>query len=164
MLEYHPLAEIFPLIAGSKFDALVASVRKNGLVDPIILYEGRILDGRNRHLACVAAGVEPRFESYVGEDLVGFVRAKNMMRRNLTPSQRANATAKPMHYFEAEAKARKWSGRRARTLWQRCHKVERPASKPPRWLARSPARFRTHTLFATAARTKSPRSPAHRGE
>jgi hypothetical protein len=33
-----------------------------------MLYEGKILDGRNRYNACIAAGVEPRYIDYEGHD------------------------------------------------------------------------------------------------
>ncbi len=36
-------------------------IRIKGLLHPIVLYENKILDGRNRYLACPMAGVEPRF-------------------------------------------------------------------------------------------------------
>jgi ParB-like chromosome segregation protein Spo0J len=47
-LEFHPLAEIFPLVEGQDFTELVADIREHGLHEPIVVYEDRILDGRNR--------------------------------------------------------------------------------------------------------------------
>ena len=59
--EFHPLAEMFPLLQGKDFDALVEDIRQNGLLHRIVLYEEKILEGRNRYRACLAAKVEPRF-------------------------------------------------------------------------------------------------------
>ncbi len=88
-LQPHPLGELFPLIEGPEFDALVADIRKHGkLLFPITTYEGQILDGRNRYRACRAANVEPKFESYAGDDPTGFVLSANIARRHLAPEQK----------------------------------------------------------------------------
>ena len=87
-LPFHPIAETFPLLEGTEFDALVADI-KTELREPITTYEGKVLDGRNRLRACIQAGVTPRFEEYEGDDPVGFVTSKNLHRRHLTNGQRA---------------------------------------------------------------------------
>jgi hypothetical protein len=48
---FHPLANIFPLIEDAEFDELVVSIRDNGLRDPVTIYDGMIIDGRNRQRA-----------------------------------------------------------------------------------------------------------------
>lgn len=95
-LEAHPLAQELPLIAGEEFDALVASIAKDGLINPIVLCEGKILDGRNRYRACKQAGVEPTFEMFDGgrEEQVAFVMAANLHRRHLADHERALIAAR----------------------------------------------------------------------
>lgn len=86
---FHEYADLFPLLNSEEIGELAADILRNGLREPIVLYEGKILDGRNRYLACREAGVEPRFEPYTGDDPLGFVRSMNEYRRHLTSSQRA---------------------------------------------------------------------------
>lgn len=88
-LPFHPLADLFPLIEGEEFDELVASIKEDGQLEPIITLDGAIIDGRNRYRACRVIGVEPRAEIFTGENPARFVAAKNVHRRHLTEAQRA---------------------------------------------------------------------------
>jgi ParB-like nuclease domain len=91
-LKFHPLAGIFPLMEGAEFDELVADIKAHGLREPIVLYEGLILDGRNRYRACIKAGVEPSFVPSTGrvlnDDPAGYVISANIRRRHLTPEDK----------------------------------------------------------------------------
>jgi N6-adenosine-specific RNA methylase IME4/ParB-like chromosome segregation protein Spo0J len=91
---FHVIANCWPLVEGQEFTALCESIVRHGLLSPIVLYEGRILDGRNRYRACMQAGVQPSFEEYTGEDPVEFCRAKNEVRRHLDTSQRSMVAAR----------------------------------------------------------------------
>lgn len=94
-LEYHPLANIFPLIEGEEFAELVASIAANGQREPIVLCGGKILDGRNRYRACVEAGLEPRFVDLPdGENELRYVIDHNLRRRHLTDDQRRMVAAR----------------------------------------------------------------------
>lgn len=93
-IPFHPLANLFPLIEGADFADLVADVRQHGLREPVVVYEGHILDGRNRYRACKAAGVPVRTVAYEGDDALRFVVSLNLRRRHLTESQRASVAAK----------------------------------------------------------------------
>src|ERR1700733_14887339 len=93
-LEFHPLANIFPLMDENELKRLTEDIRKNGQREPIKLYEGKILDGRNRYRACVRLGIDPVTEEYTGNDALDYVVSRNMFRRHLNESQRAWAALK----------------------------------------------------------------------
>ena len=95
-LRSHPAAAIFPLMVGHEFHALVADIRVNDLREPITLHpDGSILDGRNRHRACIMANKEPKFVEWDGRGTAeSFVISKNLLRRHMSESQRAMAAAK----------------------------------------------------------------------
>lgn len=91
--ETHPLADVFPLMDEQALATLADDIRDNGLLMSVTLtQDGRILDGRNRYLACLRVGVEPRFITYDHDDvglMASYVASKNLQRRDLDPGQRA---------------------------------------------------------------------------
>ena len=58
-LEPHPFAALFPELPPEELSQLVRDIKERGQLEPIILYKGLILDGRNRYRACQIAGVKP---------------------------------------------------------------------------------------------------------
>lgn len=94
--DFHPFSEVFPLLHGKDFADLVADIKANGLREPVWTYEGKILDGRNRYLACEHAGLKAKFRAFKGNEAeaLAFVVSANVHRRHLTESQRAMAAAK----------------------------------------------------------------------
>ena len=93
-LNYHPLADIFPLIDEAESDMLAEDIAANGLLEPIVLYNGLILDGRNRYRACLKVGIRPETVNYEGIDPAAYVISLNLRRRHLNESQRAMVAAK----------------------------------------------------------------------
>lgn len=93
-IQYHPIANIFPLMPDSEIEALAKDIKENGLRNKIVLYHDKILDGRNRYRACGVAGIEPAFENYNGDDALRYVISLNLHRRHLNESQRAIVAAR----------------------------------------------------------------------
>jgi ParB-like chromosome segregation protein Spo0J len=95
-LKFHPLADLFPLMEGTEFDALVADIRANGLLKPIAVFDGMILDGRNRFRACKAAGVHLVTDDIDGwiDDPAAYVISANIRRRHLNAKQKRDVVAK----------------------------------------------------------------------
>jgi len=94
-MEFHPLANIFPLMPDRELERLTDDIAAHGQLEPIHVYEGKILDGRNRFLALGRLNREPRWEAWDDQcDPLAFVIARNVHRRHLGESQRALAAAR----------------------------------------------------------------------
>jgi hypothetical protein len=104
-LQAHPLADLLPMIRSeAEFGELVEDIRTKGLLSPIVLFQGMILDGRNRYKACsqlIEQGAfewDPKFHirHFHGDEVeaVAYVESLNVMRRHLSSSQRAVVAAK----------------------------------------------------------------------
>lgn len=93
-LQFHPLSELFPLLEGQAFADLVEDIRENGVREPVWLYQGQVLDGRNRLRAAEAAAREAPSRVYDGDHPLKFVLSLNMQRRHLDESQRSMVAAR----------------------------------------------------------------------
>jgi hypothetical protein len=97
----HPAANMFPMLSDADLQALADNIKKEGLCEGVSIQprnadstDGKILDGRNRLVACHMAKV-PLFYNHVETtDPVGFIVARNIHRRHLTPEQRQDMLAK----------------------------------------------------------------------
>jgi hypothetical protein len=106
----HPAAEAFPALLPAEFAELKADIAARGLLQAIWLYEGQILDGRNRYRACQELGIEPTFRTYEGTTPIEFAWSLNGLRRHLTSSQRAAIAVKLLEPLKVEAKKRQEAG------------------------------------------------------
>lgn len=93
-MEYHEYANLLPLLEGKPFDDLCADIKANGLLEPIWIYQGKVLDGRNRLRACERIGAEIRTRPYMGSDPIACVLSLNLHRRHLNESQRGMVAAR----------------------------------------------------------------------
>ena len=106
--QYHPVANIFPMMGQDDYQSLLEDIRENGLLEPIWLHpDGTIIDGRNRYKACLECGYPPSFRTWDGTgSLVSFVVSLNLKRRHLTQSQKAMLAVEILPMLEEEAKKR----------------------------------------------------------
>lgn len=96
----HKLALIFPRPSAEEQDKLTDHIRRNGLQEPVILFEGKILDGVSRATSCARLGMNPRYCEFMNlsPDIkeagpLAFVAGRNLIRRHLKPSQAAMVAA-----------------------------------------------------------------------
>ncbi len=110
---WHPIANIFPMMAEGDLEELVESVQRSGQREgeDIVLLDGQILDGRNRERAILRAGKTPRYRNYDpaidGPEPTRFVLDHNLARRHLTPGQRAACATEALTFLEADALKRR---------------------------------------------------------
>jgi N6-adenosine-specific RNA methylase IME4/ParB-like chromosome segregation protein Spo0J len=94
-MEFHPVANIFPLMEGADFDALVNDIATHGQREAIVTYEDMILDGRNRYRACERIGLKPVIRAWEGgASAVEYVVSLNLHRRHLNESQKDMVAAR----------------------------------------------------------------------
>jgi len=95
-MKFHPIANLFPMLQEVDLESLAADIKENGLRESVWLFEGKVLDGRNRSIACEMAGVKVRTREFKGttrKEAIAFVWSENFHRRHLTSSQAAMAVA-----------------------------------------------------------------------
>lgn len=103
-MDYHPISTIFPLMEGEALDKLTQDIAENGLREPIVLLDGKILDGRNRYLACQKAAIKPEFTTYCGDSPLRYVLSLNLRRRHLTSSELSTVAVEALPWLEEEAR------------------------------------------------------------
>lgn len=111
-MEYHEAANIFPL-EKETIPELAKDIKANGLLCPIETFEGKILDGRRRYLACKMAKVEPDFYPVKVPDPISYVLSLNLLRRHLSTKQRGIVAGNADRLYDElkkEAKEREKAG------------------------------------------------------
>ncbi|MDP3951161.1 DNA N-6-adenine-methyltransferase [Microbacterium sp.] len=99
-LPLHPLALLLPELPEAEHEGLTASIAKHGQLTPATSWVSPdgvewLIDGRHRARACEQLGVPLRVERLDGDQAAAraFVLGANVLRRHLTPSQRAAAAS-----------------------------------------------------------------------
>ena len=92
--QLHPACSAWPEMPPEALHELANDIAANGLHEPLTLTpDGRLLDGRNRALACEIAGVEPQTVVYDGDPAL-FSLSKNARRRHMSRDQIALVAAR----------------------------------------------------------------------
>lgn len=95
-VKVHSFANEYPRMSPSQFAELKADIARNGLREPVMLFDGQILDGRHRYAAyieLVREGVKVKggykYDVYVGThpDARDYVDSLNLYRRQLKAEQ-----------------------------------------------------------------------------
>lgn len=91
----HPFAQAMPEMPESEFTLFKEDVRRNDQLQPILILDGMVLDGRHRQRAALELGIEPRY-ALLSEDTdpLPIVASGNRFRRNSTLGQMAIAAVK----------------------------------------------------------------------
>ena len=108
-IKFHPIAAIFPMMNPLEFEGLKADIEKHGQLEPIWTHDGKIIDGRNRYLACQDLGIKPKLKKWKpvnSNELVDFVISLNLKRRHLNTSQKALVAVDALPFYEKISKKR----------------------------------------------------------
>ena len=122
---WHPDANLLPLMDDQALAVLAEDIEKHGVQEPVMLFENKVLDGRNRLRACKLKGLRltsEHFETFQPNGLSSreFVFTRNLRRRHLTIDQRAALAAELVPIFRQDASKR---------VGGRPRKSEKPSAK-----------------------------------
>lgn len=92
---HHPAAALMPRMSPEDYAALRRDIEENGLLEPIGLLDGQVLDGRHRQDICLDLGIPLRTIELEGiASPTDWVFSHNFARRHLRTSQRALVAAR----------------------------------------------------------------------
>jgi len=108
-----------------RFRELKTDIAAHGQLEPIVLCDGKILDGRHRYRACVELGIEPRTRVFDGNPWA-YVWSMNGQRRDLSQDQRAQIA------IFVYAQSDEWEDARQRIAEEANRKRSEAAKERPR--------------------------------
>ena len=105
-LTFHRFCNLLPDMSADDFTALKDDINRNGLINPVTIFVGQILDGKHRYIACKELNIEPKFKTFDGDDeqALNYVISQNISRRHLEKSQRAALAVEAKEEFTKIAK------------------------------------------------------------
>ena len=106
-IKVHPLANLLPMMSPSELADLKHSVEFEGQQHAGVMFEGKLLDGRNRRLVCLEVGVPFRAQNFLGtrDQALLHVVSSNRCRRDLNKSQLAAVGSRLLPRLSPEIQA-----------------------------------------------------------
>ena len=80
--KFHPILSGIPMMGEEELSLLAESIAEHGQKLDILLLDNMILDGRDRYLACLKAGVEPRVKKISTKDAKHVVEILTLRRKH----------------------------------------------------------------------------------
>ncbi|MGE3246139.1 MAG: hypothetical protein AB7F96_15395 [Beijerinckiaceae bacterium] len=104
MIDPHPFAEMFPPMTAEENKLLVDDILKHGVREPILIFEGKVLDGLNRQHAANTCRIDCPSVEFDGtrEEALALVMSRNMHRRHMSPAARAAVSARWLEKMKAD--------------------------------------------------------------
>jgi hypothetical protein len=163
----HPICLLIPSADEDELQNLTDDIRAHGLIDPIVLFEGMILDGRSRAAACERAGLEPRYVQFEGgrEDALILAVSHNIKRRHLSKQAVADALVAAedfnLHYELNEPAADEGGAKAADGAYEDgpVIKITEPKTASSRKLAEAAGGLVSHVMIAATRKVKEKGEP-----
>ena len=106
--QFHQDSFQFELLPFNEFLELAEDIKERGQLEKIEWLEGKILDGRNRYLACLFHGILPKSKNLPDSiDPFDHVISRNLRRRHLNAAQRAEIGVRILEREKIKAQKRK---------------------------------------------------------
>ena len=105
-LEFHEAADLFPMMEATDFQNFKDDIEKYGVHERIEVLDEKVVDGRNRYVACQELGIECPSVEIKTDDPIAYVLSKNLHRRHMTPSQLALVAGRARGHYDQQAEER----------------------------------------------------------
>jgi phage N-6-adenine-methyltransferase len=109
-MSIHGIANLWPTMAADEWSEFLVDIKTNGLLDPILTWNGKIVDGKHRYRACLETKTQPRFDALPDdwdEWKVAVHCQSKHRRRNLSATQKACVAAEVIEKYGEKANARR---------------------------------------------------------
>ena len=129
--EIHPLAALMPSYTEAERETLRTSIQRDGVRVPIVIYQKKILDGRNRGYFAAQFNKPVRITEFTGteEEARRLVITLNVVRRHLTSAQQ-NLLANELFGEEAKKEAAQKRGSAGHRSRQSKNRPNKPLKIP----------------------------------